>query len=534
MKVYIEDGKIFLECDYHHRELAKAIPCYKWDNQLGLWRYPLTVPVARAMQTIIGGDALLESPCGRGLIQMVREHDEHQRVKLMGNLPDHPSRTPSWNHQKQAYQFALPLRSAGIFMEMGTGKTKVAVDLMSNRKHRKILVLCPKRVIGVWGREIPKHAREIPRSVLLNKGTSKRKVKLLQGIDSPDPVVVVANYDAVWREPLASELLKFGFDMVVCDEMHRIKSPNGKASKFVAKIGQKAEYRLGLTGTPMPHSPADIYAQYRFLEPTVFGTNYTKFLSRYAVMGGYEGRQIVAFKNKQELYEKVYEIAFRVRSKDVLDLPEPIFETVEFDLNPSSKKIYKTLLKEAVAEYGDKQVVTDNILTQFLRLQQITSGFLPGGDGVDIINNDKIKVFKDLLEDIDKDEPITVFYRFKQDAVQMRQVVEEMGRECYEISGSVDDLEVWKGRINGSVILVQIQSGGEGEDFTKSRYTIYYSLTFSLKDYEQSKFRTLRPGQTRQPIYYHLVATETLDEHIMKSLQQKRDVVSDILERFSI
>ena len=93
-------------------------------------------------------------------------------------------------------------------------------------------------------------------------------------------------------------------------------------------------------------------------------------------------------------------------------------------------------------------------------------------------------------------------------------------------------MEEWKAA-EGGVIGVQIQAGGEGEDFTKARYTIYYSLTFSLKDYEQSRFRTLRPGQTRQPIYYHLLAENTIDGYIMNSLQDKKDVVASVLDILS-
>jgi len=536
-QIFRKEGTIYLECHYEDRWKAKMVPCHKWNPVLRMWTYPDTVHTVRGVSEIFG-EEIFNSDHGRLMLKEVADHDLHQSVKMSEELAEPPSLTTSWNHQKQAYHFTFPLPSAGIFMEMGTGKTKVAVDLMINRGHRRVLIVCPKRVINVWGREIPKHAREVPSLVLLGAGSTKGRAAVLrrQGEYTPvapeNIVCVVVNYDAVWREPLATEIEKFGFDLVIADEIHRIKSPNGKASKFMAKLGKKIPHRLGLTGTPMPHSPADVYAQYRFLEPSIFGTNYSKFLDRYAVMGGYEGRQIIAFKNREELNEKIYSIAFRVKSNDVLDLPVPIYETVEFELNPRSLRIYRQLLKEAVAEYEDKQLVTDNVLTQFLRLQQITSGYLPGPEGTDVLNTDKATVFKDLLSDIDTHESVLVFYKYHFDALACKNVAESLGREYFEVSGSRNDLEEWKAA-EGGVMGVQIQAGGEGEDFTKARYTIYYSLTFSLKDYEQSRFRTLRPGQTRQPIYYHLLAENTIDSYIMDSLQNKKDVVASVLDILS-
>ncbi len=444
------------------------------------------------------------------------------------------SKTCSWSHQLDAYQKVYPLAGAGIFMEMGTGKTKVAIDIIANSKFRKTLVVCPKRVMNVWEREITKHSSVKNEVVILNNGTCKDKAKLLSEIRKDlGSVIVITNYDSVWREPLAQVLFGFGFDCVIADEVHRIKSPNGKASRFMARLGKITKKRLGLTGTPIPHSPLDVYAIYRFIEPKIFGTNFNNFKNQYAQLGGYMNKQIIAYKNLEEMHQKMYQVAFRVKSTEVLDLPTPTIENYYFQLNPTAQKIYNDLLKTAVVEFTEGgQIVTNNVLVQLLRLQQITSGFLPFDKENNVIDTGKTKLLEDILNDIHIKEPIVIFARFIHDLKQISEVCKKMNRLYAEISGQTDgdkQLKLWK-EGQADVLGVQIQTGGEGEDYTRAKYTIYYSTNFSLKDYEQSKFRTLRPGQTRIPSYYHLLCSNSIDEKIIKSLQNKKTIADFVLD----
>lgn len=535
-QVVISDNKIYLKCDFNHGRIARNIAGAKWNKKFSCWQYSKNIFVIREIAEKFGVGGFDASALE--FLQSI-DMNKLQELKKRTDLPDHPSKIPSWNHQKQAYQFASRLPAAGIFMEMGTGKTKVAIDLMSNAEGvNKILVVCPKRVIGVWEREIPRYAQR-PISVLsLDKGTTVRKAEILRAsrdtgkASGKGALCVIINYDVIWREPLASDLHDYGFDMIIADEVHRIKTSSGKTSKRMAAFGARIPRRIGLTGTPMPNSPIDIYAIYRFLEPSIFGTNYYKFLEKYANMGGYEGREIIGYKNLDQLRDKIYSIAFRVESRDVLDLPDELHENITFDLNPEAYRTYKELEKTAVATFKETQIITDNVLTQMLRLQQITSGYLPSPDGDVEFGSDKAEAFYDLLSDIDHNEGVVAFYKFKFDAIQIRKQCEKLGRAYYELSGQVDQLATWK-VVKGGIIAVQIQSGGEGEDFTKARYAVYYSLTFSMKDYQQSKFRILRPGQSNNVIYYYLEANRTIDKYIIRCLHDKKEVVENVLKHIS-
>ena len=430
---------------------------------------------------------------------------------------------------------------AMIYMGMGCGKSRVVVDLIINFKFKRVLILCPKSVITVWPKEFDKHAGHRRWAVLpLNKGTISQRMDQAESFlhlqeVKDNQAIVVMNYEAVWRSPFDSWVLNFAnFDLVVCDESHRIKAAGSSISKYLAKIADRIPYRLCLTGTPMPQGPMDLYGQYRFLDKGIFGTSFTKFRARYAQMVplGHTGiSKIVGYQNQDEMHEKFYSIAYRA-DRDVLDLPDAIHNTREVELEPKTMKIYKNLEKDFYSWVADgKEVTINTALTKILRLQQVTSGHIPSDDGeIVTVGTEKAEALAELLEDIPADEPVVVFCRFRHDLDAILQTAKQNGRTACELSGRINQLAEWQaGKYN--VIAVQIQAGGVGVDLTRACYCVYYSVGHSLGDYEQSLARTHRPGQQRTVFYYHLIASGTIDEKVYQSLQDKKDIVRAILDR---
>lgn len=412
-------------------------------------------------------------------------------------------------------------------MFMGTGKSKVTADLIANREHQKNLIVCPKRVINVWPKQFDEHCAADVNVVPLIKGTAVQKAKILQEYKGPYPVVFITNYDMMWREPFASQILRFGFDLTAMDEGHRIKKPGGKASRFAHKLGKITPWKLDLTGTPMAHSPLDIYGQYRYLDQSIFGTNFEKFRSEYARMGGYQMREVVEWINQEKLAEKMYSIAINI-PEDVLDLPDVLEQTYYVDLPPAMMKMYKKLEKTRVLDTGEGIVTASNSLVKQMRLQQLTSGFIKTDDkNMVMLDNSKQSMFYDILDDIHPLEPIVVFARFHEDLDRIEAVCKLQGRRYAEVSGRKDQLKAWQGG-EFDVVGVQIQSGSEGEDYTRSRYGIYYSHAPSLKDFKQSKSRIKRPGQKRSMFYIYLVARGTVDVSIMEALKTNQEVIDYI------
>ena len=311
---------------------------------------------------------------------------------------------------------------------------------------------------------------------------------------------------------------------------HRLKAPGGKASRYVARLGQVARYKLGLSGTPMPHSPLEVYAYFRFLDPTIFGWSFHRFRQHYAVMGGYQNHQVVGYRNLDELNRKFYSITFPC-GKDVLDLPPEVHVTYTCRLGPEAQRVYRSLERDLIAEVQAGEITAANALVKLLRLQQITGGHIRTDEGRDVqIDSAKMNLLRDVFEDLDPQEPLVVFCRFHRDLEAVNRVADESGRRCLELSGRIDELERWQAG-EAPVLAAQIDSGGLGVDLTRAHYAIYYSLGFSLGSYEQSLARIHRPGQTRPVEYIHLVAEGTVDEKVMAALARRADVVNTVLQQ---
>jgi SNF2 family DNA or RNA helicase len=462
------------------------------------------------------------------------------------------SKTKPWDHQVDAIVHTRNRKQRGAYlaMDMGTGKTKAAIDYATDIDARFILIICPKSVIDVWPDEFQQHSAiadqyEIlaPTTGTIEKKCNELRTKYQVVAMRNGRLVFITNYDAFWRPPLGIKRMKKvivnkGFlvekwwDLIICDEAHRLMSPGGKASWGAQKLCNKIPHRLFLSGTPMPSSPFNLYAQMRALDPTIFGTSFVNFRARYAVMGGYENRQVLRWQNLDELHSKFYQVAFRVKKTDVLTLPPTMHEKRFFDIKPRTRRIYNELEKEFVAQVGNEEISVDNVLTKMLRLHQLTGGNLQidGKETTDFIDDSKLAMLKELLVDLPPDEPIVIFCNFKPEIDQILELMasKDVNRNCAELSGRGNQLKQWQNAEFNSIV-VQIQAGGVGVSLVRSCYCIYYSTNCSLGDYQQSLARTDRPGQTRPVTYYHLIGRNTIDQQIYHSLSQKERVVEAVV-----
>ena len=435
---------------------------------------------------------------------------------------------PAWAHQTEALEFISDKPGAMLAMDMGTGKSRVIVDLIARKDYQKVLILAPLSVVGnVWPGEFAKHAPGLLCVLpLVGQNTKKRQEAAAKALDSGRPTAIVMNYDAVWRQSFGDWAMKQNWDLLVMDESHRIKAPGGVASRYCSRLSDRVRHRVALTGTPMSHSPLDIYAQYRALDKSIYGTSFTRFRSRYAVMGGYNRMQVVGYQREAELRDLFYSRAYRVESDDVLDLPSTLSVNLMCELGREGQRLYSEMADEFIADVAGGQITASNALSRLLRLQQITSGYGRLEDGTDVeVDTSKAKVLEDTLTDIGR-EPVVVFTRFVHDLDVVHRIAAKVGIPSYEVSGRRKDLSEW----TSGVLAVQIQAGGLGLDLTLARYAIYYSLGFSLGDYSQSMARLHRPGQTHPVEYIHILASGTVDETVMDALARREAVIDHILE----
>jgi SNF2 family DNA or RNA helicase len=448
--------------------------------------------------------------------------------------------TSPWKHQRAAFKFCTERIAAGfhgllLAMGMGTGKSLVACMLILALGCRRVLIACPLRVVPVWVTQFERHVGAPVAIVTLDEeaGSVAEKQKLAaekmrlaeaRGI----PFICVINYDGVWRDPFAAWAEKIQWDAIFADECHRLKSHNGKTSLCFKRLRRVARYRFGLSGTPMPHNLLDIFGPFRFLDITIYGPAFGPFKQKFSVMGGYKNKQIVDFKNQDELRQLMSRITFRV-GKEVLDLPPETSVTYYCELTGGAARVYHDLYKEMVAGVKEGVITAKNAMVKVLRLAQIIGGCVPTDDGVEVrIDTAKLQLLADTLEDIGDEEPVAVFCWFHADMNGVHETCAKLGLQSLELSGRRDELKRWQDG-EAQVLAVQIQAGGEGVDFTRARYSIFYSVGYQLAKYEQAKARVHRPGQTRPVQHIHLLAKNTVDVKIMRALERRADVIESLL-----
>lgn len=478
-----------------------------------------------------------------------------------------------WNHQLRGYHFARRRKwRAGLAMGMGTGKSAVAIDILVNALARRCLILCPASVLGVWRGQFRQHGPQCNVCILDDSMTVAKKrsyatsfLEASRFTSAAVPFVVVVNYESAIRSEFSGWATLQQWDATILDEAHRAKNPDGATGKLVGRLRLRSTIRLALSGTFMPHSPADLFSPFRFVDPSIFGDNYFQFKKRYAITGTFG--EFLGWRRKLEL-RKRYHTGAIVIGSEVLDLPAVQHIEITFDLPKKSQAIYQELWEEFCTVTAGGIVTVDNALVKLLRAQQITSGYLPLDEAIgeeldptaaprpkiEILNDSKEQLLADRLRDIPDDDPVCVFCKYRYDLETVRRVVERLewerngvkqGNEakrdemiargewrpfrCGEVSGTRKDLTSESKLPPGfAVFAVQEQSGGVGVDFTRSCIGILYSIGFSLGNYDQILARLNRPGQTRPVRFYHLIANRTVDRQIRRALNNRRRVVDSI------
>lgn len=529
---------------YYVRDALKNLPGNRWDPDSKRWLFPRTVTTYQ-MLTAVFPEAEVRSTVV-DLEKKVQLLDEAMAAKTANDLPQPTSLTKAWAHQLAAYWFAVKRMEAQggamLALDMGCGKSKVAIDIGTYFNAKKIIITCPTSVMDVWPEEFRAHYPwDVEVHLCDRKHSIERRTKEAEEFLSGDANhlrVVVVNHEAIWRKPFGDWALAAGFNMIIVDESHRAKSAGGKLSRYLGRwpnlADTKGTYRIALTGTPCPHSIDDMYGQARFIDPSVWGTNHQVYKSQYMIMGGYGKYKVIGFKNQDDWNRKFHDIAIQVKADDALDLPEAVHTTRYCDLDDDERRAYVQMKEDFVADVKNGVITASNALVKLLRLAQIVQGTVTDqmGDKV-IVGDSKARLLEEVLTDeIQKDEPVVVFCRFKCDLENIRMVCSDADRECYELSGDENRLRSWKQRCNdgvGAVLAVQIQAGGVGISMVQAKYCIYMSKDFSLGNYEQSLARVQRPGQKRNVTYIHLVARGTIDEVINKALAERKDTVETII-----
>lgn len=540
-----EEERIYIKAPFALKEVCAGLPGRRWNKTFQLWHVPATTASAEAFSLAFQEHHVDMDQGLRELLVGARKKIDALKYKGAVELPKLPVRTEAWLHQRRAFHFARQLDSQMLAMDMGTGKSLVSIALCEEFEAERVLILCPVSVVGVWPKQFAAHALDPERWEVAaphNKMSILNRVEqvarhTLRAERLGKRLAVVVNFESSWREPMATFLRSIEWDEIILDESHRAKAPGGKTSKFITTLRRRSRRRSANTGTPMPHSPLDIYAQYRFLDPGIFGTSVNQFKRKFAIERAINDKVKVIddWVNMDEFTDKFHSIAFVVSKDEALpDLPEkmpPIERT--FELGKKALYAYASLANDFVAGVEGGTIVAHNSLSRIMKFRQITSGFAKLDTGeIKHMDDEREKTLGDILEDLPNGEPVVVFAVFHEDLNAIERVAAARGLRYGELSGRRRDGLADDSTMAGGIDVLgcQLKSGGVGVDFTRSCYAIYYSIGYELGDYMQSEDRLHRPGQTRPVRYIHVVANNApIDRLMMQSMVARRNVVDAVI-----
>jgi SNF2 family DNA or RNA helicase len=532
---------IRLELPYAWRNVASEFTQARWDPISRAWKIPAFMENLKVVASIAGITMTNE------FIDRLNSVSVPDAGSLMPNDPVvsmmlKPHIKP-YKHQVQAFNLAMTKGNVAILHEQGCGKSLVTVGVVGARwmagEVRRVIIVAPLSVLPVWKREFNDYCSlTIPMITL--EGPVAAKVAAIKLMPSG---IICVNYESVWREEVAVALKAWKPNMMICDESQRIKSPTSRQSKGVAQLGHNCRYRMILSGTPVMNGPIDFWAQYRFLEPDLFSTSFYAFKSRYAVVGGYENHQIVAYRHLDELVQKVHSIASRTTKKEALDLPETVDEIRYCELEPAARKAYKKLLKDSIAELDGGVITAPQVITRILRLQQITGGYVQIDEAKTLtkISDAKRLALVDTLEDLlDAGKKVVIFARFLAEVSDITNTAKKMFGEdaVVVITGAVDQKE--RGPIvdrfqtdpDCKVFIAQTATAGLGITLTAADTAIFYSCDYSYANHEQARARIHRIGQLNRCTYIYMVAEKTVDEDVLDILQSKKSMADLVVDNW--
>jgi SNF2 family DNA or RNA helicase len=455
-------------------------------------------------------------------------------------------------HQSKALEMSWDKEVFAYFMEMGTGKSKVLIDniamLYNAGRINGALIVAPKGVYKNWfDSEIPNHMPDyIQKKVGLWRTDPNAKDLKPMFSTGADLHILIMNVEAFSTKKglqFAHRFLSSHDSLMGVDESTTIKNPAAKRTKNILSLRSLTKYRRILTGSPVTKSPLDLFSQCNFLDPWLLDqSSYYSFRTRYAICRKIQvqGRQVeivVGYRNLSELSDKLKPFSYRVLKDDCLDLPKKTYLKRTIDLSDEQKKVYKQMKQEALAVLNGKMVTSATVITQLMRLHQITCGHFTSDDGtIQEIKNNRISQLVDILEEVEGKAVIWAHYRY-----DIEKIVEAISKKygnntvvTYYGDTTTDERAAAIKKIQDPESPVRFivgtpQTGGYGITLTGASTMIYYSNGYDLEKRQQSEARIDRIGQEKPMTYIDIMAEDTIDMKIVKSLRSKVNIATEIM-----
>lgn len=546
-------NRFYITSPYNMSDTIRDIPNRRWDGKNRVWSVPAIKSNVEYIHKYLELGTGFVGNAREVLHEMVAKFKAKKNGVVEAKFPSwYPFKTEPRIKQMEALHKVYDMDSVALFMDMRTGKTKVIIDLASAKRMQaqieRVLIVCPLSIRKNWIREIDVHAPFPIDAYLLDTSKPKDFTKwmntkhdfkwLLVGVES-----LAAGSAMKYAEEFVNSSMK---TMCVVDESSKIKGHAANRAKNCVKLGRRSSHRVIMTGTPISHGPMDLFMQFEFLDPDIIGIgDFYSFKKRYAIMGGYEDKQIVGYQNIDELMEMLEPFVFQVRKDEVFpDAPKKVYLRRETQLTDRQRALYRQVKREGLAELGDQTMIVQNALEKMLRLQEITGGSISFKTDPETEALTKKKYVRqridggnpklaELLEVVEEYVgPTIIWCAFREEiAIVCEALRKEYGHDqVVELHGDVDeatrDYNVNTAFQSGAArfLVGNTATGGMGLTMHKAENEIYFSNSFNYTDREQSEERAFGPHKKSGTVIIDIVAEKTVDEHILEALTQKKDV----------
>lgn len=550
IRISAEKGKFQIRCPYGMNHLLNTIGNKRWSSKLKCYQVPYSRKTVEELQRIPGPKDWDDVALAFVDEMTEKQIEKGKNNKAKESFPkQYQFKTQPRDCQIRALNFLWGKTEAALFMKMRTGKTKTVIDwascLHQDSKLDGVIVFCPISAKGDWEGQIKRHSpvdAAVGRFDFTSKAELKKFTKFLTD-EHPFKFLIVGV-----ESMSAGSAFDHSYDFVsstgrilcVVDESHMIKGFDKERTLKITNIGSISDYRVILTGTPITKAPLDLFAQYRFLDPDIIGySDFYSFKSRYAVMGGYENREVIGYEHVDELLGDVAPFTFQVGADEVADLLPKEYRVLEVELPTKIRTLYNKLddNKNLIINHNDNQLVISNALDRMMRKIRLVNGVMSYGEsGVfdhEWVNNAKID---ELLEFIESNpSPAVIWTSGKLEMAHVVEALMKKNLNCSMLYGGQKDFDRTASIArfqNGEVdyFVSNISAGCAGIDLSRAEMMIYMSNTFKYVDREQSEERATNFANTEKSILIvDIVAKNTVDDEIvLPAIKEKKDVADFI------
>lgn len=519
----------------YYLDMIRSLEYRWWDPENKVWFIPVNELAELAEKVGRINVRLSDARLSRYLHDEKKAEEKQHYLKDIKPIRQHNWKTKPMPHQIEGFNRGIKSPFLLIADEPGLGKSLQAISIAEWRKSRELIAKC-LIICGVnstkynWLSEVHKHSYED--AMVFDGANSKTKLKKIHEWLHNDILFGIINIESLRKQEIV-EALNGYVDMIVLDEAHKAKSPNSKQGKALRNM--ESDYKLALTGTPMTNKPLDLWNILAWL-----GTehmNYWAFRNKYCIMGGYDNKEIVGYKNLEELNSKLKFIMLRRKKEDVLDLPDKIYKTEYIELSKEQKKQYM-LAKEGVL----KQIMTPkqningqerrlNPLTLTLEMRQVTSGILVPAE-----KNEKLKRVLDILKEeiIPNDKKALIFTNWTTVSSTYRNALSKF--EPAYITGDVSaekrqrEVDRFQNDPDCKVAIGTIGAMGTGLTMTAASYVFFLDKAWNNTDNIQAEDRAHRIGTKDNVTIISMVAKDTIDEKIEDKLIEKDMIFNAVVD----